>query len=48
LALLTRGRLISWVEPYLPEDGISGDGLGEASQIRFLDYDWTLNDRRRH
>lgn len=46
VALLARGKLISWVEPYLPEDEIVGEGVGEASKIRFLDYDWALNDRR--
>lgn len=36
------GSLVSWVKPYFPKDWLSK--ATEASKIKYLDYDWSLND----
>ena len=44
VAFLTRGKLVDWVVPHLP-DGL-GRTLAESEpSVRYLDYDWSLNDR---
>ena len=44
MAYLRRSRLVDWVRPYLPESAARAVERAEPS-VRYIDYDWTLNDR---
>jgi hypothetical protein len=44
LAYLDRGRIVEWLLPYLPaETAASVQSTGP--RVRYLEYDWVLNDR---
>jgi hypothetical protein len=44
VAFFVRGKLTEWVLPYLPSDLADRIRQGEPS-VRYMDYDWSLNDR---
>lgn len=44
VAFFARGRVVDWILPRLPEE--LADRIREADpSVRYLDYDWSLNDR---
>ena len=43
LAYFARGGVADWVRGQLPEE--VAREIGDAPKVRYLDYDWTLNDR---
>ncbi len=46
VAYFSRGRVLDWVRPHLPAGLAAQVGEGEP-KIRYLEYDWSLNDRPR-
>jgi hypothetical protein len=40
-----RGELVGWIEPFLPDETAALLANSDLS-VRFLEYDWSLNDRR--
>ncbi len=44
VAFFARGRVLEWVLPHLSED-LSDSLLDREPSVRYLDYDWSLNDR---
>ena len=44
VAFFARGKILDWILPRLPED--LADRIRDADpSVRYLDYDWSLNDR---
>ena len=46
VAYLRRGKLVDWIAEYLSPEAVSLIDSARPS-IRYLEYDWQLNDRRR-
>ena len=46
MAYLLRARVLKWVAPYLP-NGLETEVSKTSPAIRYLDYDWSLNERER-
>jgi Protein of unknown function, DUF547 len=45
VAFFARGGIVDWILPHLPPDLAAAIRDGDPS-VRYLDYDWSLNDRR--
>jgi len=46
VAYLRRGRLVDWIAEYLSDETVSAIDTTRPS-VRYIEYDWQLNDRRR-
>ena len=44
VAFFARGKVLSWLLPILPPD-LAEKIRQREPKIRYLDYDWSLNDR---
>ncbi len=44
VAFFARGKVLDWILPHLPED-LAQQIRDAAPSVRYLDYDWSLNDR---
>lgn len=44
VAYFARGKLAQWLEPHLPR-AVADSLAGKDPSIKYLDYDWSLNDR---
>jgi len=44
VAFFARGKVLGWLLPHLPEQ-MQKDLSATQPSIRYLDYDWSLNDR---
>lgn len=44
VAFFARGGIVEWVLPHLPE-GQAREIERDSPAVRYMDYDWTLNDR---
>ena len=44
VAFFARGRVLDWVVDHLPQDR-GGELAASEPAVRYLDYDWSLNDR---
>ncbi len=44
VAFFVRSKVLEWVVPYLPEEVVEHLKAEDVS-VRYLDYDWSLNDR---
>ncbi len=47
VAFFARGRVVDWLMPHLPEE-LAATLKQRDPAVRYLDYDWSLNDRPRH
>ena len=43
VAFFSRGGVADWVRGQLPPAAAAE--IGDSSKVRYLDYDWALNDR---
>lgn len=46
VAFFARGKVVDWVLPHLPDRGLAATISERDPAVKYLDYDWTLNDRR--
>jgi hypothetical protein len=44
VAFVARNKVVEWVRPHLPEE-LAAALEGKTPSVKFLDYDWSLNDR---
>jgi hypothetical protein len=44
LAYFSRGKIVAWLLPHLPLE-LADEIEGSGPSVRYLDYDWSLNDR---
>jgi hypothetical protein len=46
IAFFVRGRVLDWILPHLPAD-LAGQLDSLSPSVRYMDYDWSLNDHPR-
>lgn len=46
VAFFARGKVLAWIQPHLPAS-LAKEIEEQEPSIRYMDYDWSLNDHRR-
>lgn len=46
VAFFARGKVVDWILPHLPDRRLAETIRARDPSVEYLDYDWSLNDRR--